>query len=101
MNRGTFTVTTTGSPAPAITESGALPAGVTLTDNHNGTATLAGTAATCTAGTYPITITAANGVGANATQSFVLTVTDDADRADHHERRPPRRSRSAAGARSR
>ncbi len=71
---GTFTVTTTGSPSPAITETGALPSGVTLTDNHNGTAMLSGTAAAGTGGTYPITITAANGVGTNATQSFVLTV---------------------------
>ena len=71
---GTFSVTTTGSPAAAITESGALPSGVTLTDNGNGTATLAGTPATGTNKSYPITITAANGVGSNATQSFTLTV---------------------------
>ena len=72
---GTFTVTASGSPAPAITESGALPTGITLTDNHNGSAMLSGAAATGTAGTYPITITAANGVGTAATQSFVITVT--------------------------
>ena len=71
---GTFTVTTTGSPAATITESGALPSGVTFTDNHNGTATLAGTPAAGTNKAYPITITAANGVGTNATQSFTLTV---------------------------
>jgi hypothetical protein len=71
---GTFTVTTTGSPAAAITETGALPTGVTLTDNHNGTATLAGTPAAGTNKAYPITITANNGVGTAATQSFTLTV---------------------------
>ena len=71
---GTFTVTSTGSPTAAITESGALPSGVTLVDNGNGTATLAGTAASGSAGSYPITITASNGVGSNATQSFTLTV---------------------------
>ena len=71
---GSFTVTTTGSPTPALTESGSLPSPVTFKDNGNGTATLAGTPATGTAGTYPITITANNGVGTAATQSFTLTV---------------------------
>ena len=69
---GTFMVTTTGFPIPALTESGALPSGVTFTDNKNGTATLSGT--TTAAGTYPLTFTAANGVLPNAPQSFTLTV---------------------------
>ena len=69
---GSFTVTTSGSPTAAITESGALPSGVTLTDNGNGTATLAGT--TASGGTYPITLSATNGVLPNASQSFTLTV---------------------------
>ena len=71
---GTFSVTSTGSPTPALSESGALPSGVTFTDNGNGTATLAGTPAAGTAGTYPLTITAANGVSPDASQSFTLTV---------------------------
>ena len=71
---GSFTVTTTGSPTPALTESGSLPNPVTFVDNGNGTATISGTPATGTAGSYPITITANNGVGAPATQSFTLTV---------------------------
>jgi hypothetical protein len=74
---GTFTVTTSGTPggaAMAITESGALPSGVTFLNNGNGTATLAGMPAGGTGGTYPITITAANGITPNATQSFTLTV---------------------------
>ena len=45
---GTFTVATTGSPTATITESGALPTGVTFTDNGDGTATLGGTPATGT-----------------------------------------------------
>ena len=69
---GSFTVTTTGSPTPTVSESGALPSGVTFTDNGNGTATLSGTPTA--AGTYPLTLTAANGVLPNATQSFTLTV---------------------------
>jgi hypothetical protein len=71
---GTFAVTTTGFPNSTITETGALPAGVTFVDNHNGTATLAGTPAGGTVGTYPITIKAANGVAPDATQNFTLTV---------------------------
>ena len=67
-------MTTTGSPTPALSETGSLPSGVTFTDNGDGTATLAGTPAAGTGGTYPITITASNGVGADATQTFTLTV---------------------------
>ena len=52
-----------GHPDPALSESGALPAGVTFTDNGDGTATLGGTPGAGTAGSYPITITASNGVG--------------------------------------
>jgi hypothetical protein len=66
------TVTTTGYPAPAITETGALPKGLTFTDNGNGTATLAGTAASGSGGSYPITITATSTSG-TATQVFTLT----------------------------
>ena len=56
----TFTISATGSPKPALTETGALPSGVTFTDNGNGTATLAGTPTS--AGGYNFTITASNGV---------------------------------------
>jgi hypothetical protein len=67
-------VTTTGYPEPALSETGALPSGVTFTDNGNGTATLAGTPGAGTAGTYPIAFTANNGVGTNPTQTFTLTI---------------------------
>jgi len=71
---GSFTVTTTGVPAPSLSvTSGTLPSGVTLVDNKNGTATLSGVPAGPT-GTYPFTIKASNGVGTAATQSFTLTV---------------------------
>ena len=33
---GTFTVTTTGFPTPALSETGALPSGVTFTDGRHG-----------------------------------------------------------------
>ena len=72
---GTFTVTTTGIPTPAISDGAcALPSGVTFVDNGNGTATLAGTPASGTSNTYSCTITANNGVAPAATQSFTLTV---------------------------
>ncbi len=69
---GSFTVSATGYPTPTLNESGTLPGGVTFTDNGNGTATIAGT--TGAAGSFPITITAHNGVGSDATQAFTLTV---------------------------
>ena len=69
---GSFTVTTAGFPAPSLTETGALPSGVTFVDNGNGTATLAGTPVT--GGTFPLTVKASNGVSPNANQSFTLTV---------------------------
>ena len=69
-----FTVTATGSPTPSLSETGALPSGVTFKDNGNGTGTLSGTPASGTAGNYPLTFTASNGVGTAASQSFTLTV---------------------------
>jgi len=66
---GTFTATATGFPAPTFSKSGTLPAGVTFVGG-----VLAGTPAAGTGGSYPITITAANGTLPNATQSFTLTV---------------------------
>ncbi len=71
---GTFTVTSTGNPTAALSESGALPSGVSFVNNGDGTATLSGTPATGTGGSYPVTLTASNGVSPAATQSFTLTV---------------------------
>lgn len=70
---GTFTVTTTGVPTPILSETGALPAGVTFTPNGNGTATLAVAPGTAP-GTTAFTITAVNGVSPAAWQTFTLTV---------------------------
>ena len=58
----------------SITETGALPGGVTFTNNNNGTATLTGTPGAGTGGAYTLTITANNGVAPNATQAFTLSV---------------------------
>ena len=58
-----FEVDTTGTPVPSITEAGTLPAGLTFVDNGNGTATIAGTAAVGTTGTFPIALGAKSYVG--------------------------------------
>jgi len=71
---GSFAVTTTGSPSPSLTESGSLPSGITFQDNGNGTAALSGTPPPGAKGNYSLTITATNGVGSPASQSFTLTV---------------------------
>ncbi|HMF93676.1 MAG TPA: FG-GAP-like repeat-containing protein, partial [Vicinamibacterales bacterium] len=72
--RGSFTITTTGTAPVTITATGTMPSGVTLKSNGDGTATFAGTPAPSSAGTYPLTISASNGLG-TATQAFTLTVT--------------------------
>jgi len=69
---GSFTVTTTGIPIPVITETGALPAGLMFTDNGNGTAMIAGTPTQF--GSFPLTLTASNGVTPDAMQLFTLIV---------------------------
>jgi parallel beta-helix repeat protein len=67
-----FTVKTSGFPAATLTESGNLPSTVTFIDNHNGTATLSGTPLSASGSTYQLSITADNGIGTSATQSFTL-----------------------------
>jgi large repetitive protein len=69
-----FKVKTTGFPAATVTESGSLPSGVTFKASANGSATIKGTPAAGTGGSYPLTLNAANGIGSPGTQSFVLTV---------------------------
>ncbi len=72
---GSFVVKTTGFPLPAFSLGGAaIPAGVSLVSNNNGTATLTAPSAGVTLGGYTLAITATNGIGNAATQSFVLTV---------------------------
>ena len=72
---GSFIVETRGNPVASLTKTGTLPSGVSLLDNGDGTAKIAGTPAAGSAGNYPLTITAANGVMPNATQIFSLAVT--------------------------
>ena len=70
-----FSVKTSGYPTPSISDNGAtLPAGLSFTDDGNGTATISGTPSASSGGLYDLAITASNGVGQPATQSFALTV---------------------------
>ena len=62
-----------GYPIPSIATGSALPSGVVLTDNHNGTATLSGDPGPTTGGTYPLTITANTGLSSR-TLNLALTV---------------------------
>jgi hypothetical protein len=69
----TFTVTTTGYPAPKLSKTGTLPHGITFTDHGDGTATLSGTPAATVDGDYAITVTAKSSAG-TTTQIFTLTM---------------------------
>jgi hypothetical protein len=68
---GSFRIQTTGFPIPALNETGSLPSGVTFSANG----VISGSPAAGTAGTYPLTIRASNGLRPDVSQHFVLTVT--------------------------
>jgi Putative Ig domain len=70
---GTFQITATGTPLPTLTLTGTLPAGLTFTDNGDGTATIVGTPAAGSAGSYPVTINAVNDL-TDPTQTLTLTI---------------------------
>ncbi|WP_166376057.1 Ig domain-containing protein [Aeromicrobium phragmitis] len=67
---GSFAVAATGTPTPVVTATGALPAGVTM----GADGVLSGTPESGTAGSYPLTLTADNGVPPVAVQSFTLVI---------------------------
>ncbi|GAA4167864.1 beta strand repeat-containing protein [Gryllotalpicola koreensis] len=69
----TAQITTSGTGPITLTLSGALPAGLTFTDNGDGTATIGGTA-TAPPGRFPLTVTA-HGFGPDATAQLMVTVT--------------------------
>src|SRR2546430_1899548 len=70
-----FTITTSGTPAATITQSGNLPGGVKFVNNGDGTATLSGRPGTGLGqvGDHALTFTASNGINPAATQIFTLT----------------------------
>jgi large repetitive protein len=67
---GTFTITSDALPAATITETGAMPSGLSLSSDG----VLAGTPGPLAGGDYPITITASNGVAPAYSEAFDLTV---------------------------
>ena len=69
---GTFSVTATGTPLPAIKRTGKLPKGLHFTAG-SGTATISGTP-TGAPGNFPVTIEAQNGVAPAASQLLTVTV---------------------------
>ena len=70
-----FTVTASGQPTPSLSVTGPLPSGISFVDNGDGTGTFSGTPPNGSEGTYPVTLTAANGVSPAATQTFTFIVT--------------------------
>ena len=69
---GTFEITTAGRPEPKISTDDRLPAGLTLTDHGDGTATLAGTA-TAPPGRTPVVLTAEQPAAAD-TQTLTIEI---------------------------
>lgn len=67
VSASSFTMTASGWPASSFSETGTLPAGVTLSSDG----VLSGMAEV---GRYPIVVTATNGVGNPVTQQFTLGV---------------------------
>jgi hypothetical protein len=73
--RASFTIRAKGLPVPALAKSGKLPKGLKIKFG-NGTALISGTPAAADNGhSYKITITAKNGVGKPATQTFTIKIT--------------------------
>lgn len=70
-----FTITTTGTPAPSIVKKGTLPEGLHFVGNHNGTASISGVPHATRLGKYRQTFTATFAKPKQiVTQAFVLTV---------------------------
>ena len=67
-------VTAGWTQGQVVTESGALPAGLTFTAGTDGTATISGAPGAGTAGSYPVTISATNASGGTATLALTITV---------------------------
>jgi Putative Ig domain len=68
---GSFSLQTSGFPAPSFAVAGGLPSGVSLNPS---TGVLSGTPNQGAGGTYHLTFTAANGFGNQASQAFTLTI---------------------------
>jgi LmbE family N-acetylglucosaminyl deacetylase len=76
----TITISTTAAPTAALSRTGALPPGLSFTDNGDGSAKISGTPSQAAAPPaasldYPLTLSAQNAVS-TTTQNFTLTVTN-------------------------
>jgi hypothetical protein len=71
---GRFLVKTNGSPTPVLGESGFIGGHLSFIDNNDGTATLSGTPPPGSAGIYPLSLVATNGIPPDANQAFTLTI---------------------------
>jgi hypothetical protein len=69
---GSLAVTTTGSPAPTVSEEGTLPAGLAFQPGAGGTATVSGTPTT--PGHFIFHLLAINGAAGRATQKVTVVV---------------------------
>ncbi|MCW4385525.1 putative Ig domain-containing protein [Salinibacterium sp. SYSU T00001] len=70
----TWTVSATGTPAATLTLAGA-PAWLDFSDNADGSGSLVATPPADAAGSYTVTITAANGFGDDSVQTLTIEVT--------------------------
>ncbi len=67
-------VTTRGTPTPKVTLAGTLPPGMVFRpDDANGSATITGYVQPGVTGSYPVTLTATNGLAAPVQQTLTLT----------------------------
>jgi large repetitive protein len=71
---GSFTFNLSGTPSPIVTTKAALPAGLTLTNNGNGTETISGFTALFALGTHRVTLLASNGIGSPAKRTLDIVV---------------------------
>ncbi|MFB9765795.1 beta strand repeat-containing protein [Nocardioides kongjuensis] len=71
---GSFEFAGGGYPAPTLGIVGDLPPGISLDVDSDGTATLHGTAPESAVGSYPVTVTATNGIGDDAALEVVVEV---------------------------
>jgi hypothetical protein len=74
LSPGSFTFQVGGTPSPVLRASGKLPAGLSLVNNGNGTATIRGFTALLALGTHHVTLVATNGVGGRAARSLNIVV---------------------------
>ena len=68
--KSSFPLSISALPAATVTETGALPAGVTMSSSG----VFSGTPEAGTVGTYPITVTASNGVSPDSSVSLTIDV---------------------------